>query len=296
MVYFRENAAFQDALGNAIPIKQVLQSVRGFNSKWEFVDTLPAQSYKAYHFDNDQLVERPEKDTIHFKQADLEVVNKFLEPLSANINFLVLDDDSDTWGHGMKKYVAVTGEFELESSAIMPGKITTKLCQKYSWGKSSLEVIFSVFNGLPGMYAEIKVNWAEHRKILKLEIDPDQPQAEDMIMQCAGGTAVRKVNGRELPFHHWVWLPTGEKGMAVIQNGAFAGDCLDGRLRLTLVRSSLYGFHDPCKLDPADPQFDTDQGMHFFKMLILPNLDYDEKLLNSQAEILNEPFSVIRES
>jgi hypothetical protein len=84
--------------------------------------------------------------------------------------------------------------------------------------------------------------------------------------------------------------------MAVIQKGAFACDALNGRLRLTLVRSSLYGFHDPTKLNPDDPQFDTDMGPHSFKLIMLPCQKLDEEYFNRMSEILYEPFTVIRES
>ena len=84
--------------------------------------------------------------------------------------------------------------------------------------------------------------------------------------------------------------------MAVVQNGAFACDCLNGRIRLTLVRSSLYGFEDNREVFAIDPQHDTDLGPRHFKVRFLPGVELDAERFDRTAEILNEPFTVIRES
>ncbi len=296
MVYFREKAAFKDENGSLMDIQEVLPSVRCANRRWEFIGTLPAKGFKSYHFDNGTLVERPKSESAHFITAGKSDIEKFDRLVKSPVKFLVLDDKSDTWGHGISKYDSVEGEFKLESSSAMSGPVSQKILRKFSYGKSSLEVIYSTYSGLAGVYADIKVKWNEHRKILKMEISPEGASSKTLTMQCAAGSAERNADGNELPMHHWLWLPSADKGMAVIQKGAFACDCLNGRLRLTLVRSSVYAFHDPAKLNPMDPQLDTDTGHHFFKLLILPCQKLDEGYLNRQSEILNEPFTVIRES
>jgi len=324
MVYFRENAAFKDSKGNLIEIQEVLPSVRCANRRWEFIDTLPAEGFKAYHFDSEHLVERPKSDSVHFQPGNPLLLRKQIiknlhparktEDFSDNnllhkgaaewtigdslssVKFLVLDDKSDTWSHGISKFDFVEGEFKLESTSAMSGTETRKLYQKFTYGKSTLDAVYSIYRGLPGIYADIKVNWSEHRKIIKMEIKPEGVSSPHLLMQCAGGSARRKADGSELPMHHWSWMPAGDKGMAVLQKGAFACDCLNGRLRLTLVRSSVYAFHDPTKLDMNDPQLDTDIGRHSFNLIMLPCQELDEDYFNRSAEILNEPFTVVRES
>ncbi len=296
MVYYREKAAFMDSSGKLVEIQEVLPSVRCTSRRWEFIDTLPAKGFKSYHFNNDKLVERPKAEAAHFATATGTDLEQLSRSLNSSVKFLVLDDKSDTWGHVVSKYDSVEGEFKLESSSVMYGPISSKILQKFSYGKSTLDIIYSIYSGVPGVYADIKVKWGEHRKILKMEISPKEANSKTLTMQCAGGSTKRVANGNELPLHHWLWLPSGKKGTAVLQKGAFACDCLNGRIRLTLVRSSIYAFHDPTKLNPNDPQLDTDTGHHFFKLVILPCQNLDENYLNRQAEILNEPFTVIRES
>ena len=84
--------------------------------------------------------------------------------------------------------------------------------------------------------------------------------------------------------------------MAVVQKGAFACDCLNGRIRLTLLRSSLYGFEDNREVFSIDPQHDTDLGPHHFKIQFLPGVELDVERFDRMAEVLNEPLTVIRES
>ena len=51
----------------------------------------------------------------------------------------------------------------------------------------------------------------------------------------------------------------------LVQDGAFGMDRWDDRLRIDLVRSSLYGFHDPWKPDEQGPLEHTDLGLHEFR-------------------------------
>jgi len=257
---------------------------------------LPASGFKSYHFDDSQIVERPKPDMAHFQAAGNADMERFSQTLKAKVKFLVLGDKSDTWGHGMSRYDSVEGEFKMESVSAMTGPVTDKLYQKFTYGKSSLDMVCSAYKGLPGVYAEIKVKWAEHRKILKMEIAPQGADSPFIMMQCAGGSVRREADGKELPMHHWIWQPVGGSGFAVMQKGAFACDCLNGRLRLTLVRSSIYGFHDPAKLNPADPQLDTDVGRHGFNLILSPCQNRDDDYLIRASAILNEPLTVIRES
>jgi hypothetical protein len=82
----------------------------------------------------------------------------------------------------------------------------------------------------------------------------------------------------------------------VVQKGAFSFDCLPERLRLTLIRSSFYGYDRGVKLDPSDPQMDTDQGRHDFRILILSGQKLDPAFLDRASEVFLEPFTLIRES
>ena len=145
---------------------------------------------------------------------------------------------------------------------------------------------------MPFVDLEIQVRWAEDRKILKLELT-QATGATGWTMQAPGGAVERAADGAEQPLHHWVSMAPD---LSVLQDGATAADCLDGRLRINLVRSNLYGYHTPDELGPHDPQHRTDQGTHDFRLrLLLGDEARQDQLPRRVAEFL-EPFWVIRES
>jgi alpha-mannosidase len=310
--YYKPNAAFRDEEGNEVLVQEVLPSVRCVSRRWEFVDSLPAQGFKAYSFDNGTTIDRPGGEATHFQAGDAIATAAMrisadggftLRPrtdepipvLEQPMRFLVLDDHSDTWGHGVKAYDNVQGAFELESSAVLSGLVSSKLYQRWRYASSTLEVTTSLYPRLPGVYLDVAVNWVEKRKLLKMEIHPAGADSPVVTMQGAGGAIERQADGRELPLHHWLWLPGRSGGLAVVQDGAFACDALGGRLRLTLVRSSLYGFHDPTKLTPDDPQRHTDQGVHQIRLCLLPRQNLGARQLERFAAAFLEPYPVIRE-
>ena len=297
--YYNPNAAFKDEDGNEIAIQEVLPSVRCENRRWEFVDSLPPRKYKSYYFDNETLVERAEPEASHFQRVDEStggsIGNALDRILEAPPCFLVLDDASDTWGHGVSTYDAVEGTFTLVSSSVLSGPVTDKLCQRWSYGKSTLEAIYSVYKNLPGVYVELAANWSEERKILKIEICPAGACSSVVTMQGAGGPVERRADGKEMPLHHWVWAPTRDGGLAVVQDGAFACDFTAERLRLTFVRSSVYAFHDPYGLNPADPQQLTDQGVHRMRLHLDLMQKPDAEALGRLSLTFLEPYPVIRE-
>lgn len=311
--YYHPNAAFKDEDGNEVAVQEVLPSVRCANRRWVFVDSLPARGFKAYHFDDETLVERAAPDRIHFRPIEESrpaprhrVDGEIIAPerwgdalrgiIDAPMRFLLLSDESDTWGHGVERYDSVVAALELVHSAGVSGPVTNQLYQRWSCGSSTLEAIYATYRGLPGVFVEYAATWAEKRRILKVEIRPPGAGAPDILMQGAGGPIVRRADGKELPLHHWVWIPTDDGGLAAVQDGAFACDCADGRLRLTFVRSSVYAYHDPVQLDPGDPQRFTDQGEHRLRLRLLHRSSLDVAELDRLAGAFLEPYVVIRET
>ena len=138
---------------------------------------------------------------------------------------------------------------------------------------------------MPGVYLDLTVNWAEHRRMLKMEMAGATDKPDTFTMRLAAGTIDQAADGMEQPLHQWIHLSGAGGGTAILQDGAFACDNDDARLRFTLIRSSVYGFHDPAKLDPHDPQQDTDQGIHRFSFCFLPQQPPDETALDRLAAI-----------
>jgi len=304
--YFREGAAFCDEEGREVAIQEVLPSVRCNNRRWEFVDELPARGFRSYQFDSERAAKLSAAGAPHFAAGDAVRAGRFRvdgggihgpdsAALMAAPRLLVLDDASDTWGHGVRTYDDVTGAFELAHSAVAGGPVVHCLYQRWTYGRSTAEVIWSVYAGLEEVRAEVTVNWAEDRKILKWELTPVGCGAQEFLMEGPGGGIRRARNGEEMPLHSWVQLAGDGGAFALLQDGAFACDCAGERLRVNLVRSSLYGFHDPVSLVAADPQHLTDQGIHRFRFCFRFGAGLEPGQLTQAAEEFLEPYWVIRE-
>ena len=304
--YFREGAAFCDEDGREVAVQEVLPSVRCNNRRWEFVDVLPARSFRSYHFDSERAAELSSARAPHFAAGDAVQAGRFRVDgggiqgpdgavLMAAPRLLVLDDASDTWGHGVRIYDDVTGAFELAHSAAAGGPVVQCLYQRWTYGCSTAEVIWSVYAGLDEVCAEVTINWAEDRKILKWELTPAGCGADEYWMEGPGGGIRRTRSGEEMPLHSWVQLAAGDRAFSLLQDGAFACDCKGERLRVNLVRSSLYGYHDPVQLVAEDPQHLTDQGIHQFRFRFRFGAAHEPDELSQAAEEFLEPYWVIRE-
>jgi alpha-mannosidase len=314
-MYYRPKAAFLDADGNPIKVQETLQSVRASQRRWEFVDTLPARGFKAYHFDNRQEVKRPgfmdaryvpttgiQNDHVRIESDGtlraLGVANEMVLLTLGPARFFVVADCSDTWGHDVRGYRDVVDEFRLVKCVALTGAVTSKLHQRFEHHRSVIEVTYSLFNGLPGVYVDVNVLWGEYRKVLKLQWKfPGPLHYTEVPMEAAGGPVKGNGSGDEMPMQRWVWLPAEPQSIAILQSGAFACDWMNGRFRVTLVRSSLYGMHMPAhEMDPDDPEIQTDQGEHHFRFCLVPGLPYDPDQMAREASAFLEPQVTIRES
>ena len=159
--------------------------------------------------------------------------------LEKPIRFLLLVDESDTWGHGVRSFSEVEGSFVLKSSAVLCGPVTSKLYELWTHKRSMVKVIYSLFQGLPQVYMDVKVHWAEDQKILKMEISPAGIRSADVTMQGAGGVIRRRTDGSELPLHHWVWLQDDHSDVAIEQDGAFAFTMTE---EMRTLQTGLVGF------------------------------------------------------
>ncbi|MEZ4697571.1 MAG: hypothetical protein R2832_14250 [Rhodothermales bacterium] len=292
--YYRPGAAFRDSSGREVTIQEIPAESRCITRRWTFVDSLPARGCNSYHFDSTSVVERAVAGNFspdeHPERADRV---PWLD--NVGMTLLVLDDSSDTWSHGAKGFNDVVGAFRREQCSIHSGPVAESRFSRWSFGGSECDIVFTRMTGLAGIYVDIRVRWVEKRRILKLELRPPNGVEAGLEMQGAVGMIIRNSDGRELPMHGWL-RTIGKDGFTVVQDGVFACDATADAVRLTLVRSSLYGYDEKTKLSDADPVRHTDQGEHHFRLWFgaAPEDGVDD--LNRHFEAFVERLFVIRET
>jgi len=295
-MYFRPGSRFVDSEGKVVPIQLIQPSVTCANVRWLFIDTIPARSFKRYHFEaaDGSGLERPRYSTGHrIETGDWcafepgQVLYEGNEVFSAPLKLIAIDDRSDTWSHGIEGYGEATGNFSLGTCTKMEGPLVSFLSQTLLHYKSSASMTFALYRDLPFFDVEILVQWQERQNVLKLEICPRQAFNQWSVQGMLGGIE-KQTNKREEPLHGWI----SAGGMHVLQDGAFAADRFDDSIRITLVRSSYYGYHDPNELDRLSPLEPTDIGKHRFRLRFMRHCDDLDQAFASFVE----PFQVLREN
>ncbi|MBI3991368.1 MAG: hypothetical protein HY350_04375 [Candidatus Omnitrophica bacterium] len=304
-LYYRPGAPFKDSSGKVIPIQEITPSVGCITHRWLFIDTIPAGKMKTYYFDSDDMP-RFFQDKGYFYNQGKEISNAQFSIentgkltgtcrnesfFKEGISFGVIKDESDTWSHEVQGFGEANGYFKETSSAIHNGDIASFLISKQEYGSSSAELLYRIYKGLPYIDLFVKVQWNEYRKILKMEFTPSNI-LKTLLVKGPGGVIQKKTDKIEEPLHGWILA--GD--LCILQDGAFAFDRQGEKLRITLVRSSLYGFEKHWVIDTNGPLRQTDIGEHRFKFRFFLQEGLTPDKMDKRHSAFIEPFRVLREN
>lgn len=209
---------------------------------------------------------------------------------------LVLDDPSDTWGHGVAAFRDELGAFGPYGGpeVVERGPVRAALRLPMRWGESSAELTFYLSEGMGRVDVCVVLDWHERHKFLKFAVPTalDEPTA---AYEVPYGAIVRPANGEEEPLQRWLDLSgrVSERpaGLALINDGKYGGDVLGSEMRLSLARSPIYAFHDPGKPEPGETYRYLDQGEQVIRLRLLPHDGpWEEAGVVQEAESLNCPL------
>ena len=220
-MYFQSDASFCDSSGRAIPIQEIAPSVICQNRRWLFMDTLPARTEKAYWFDSQTHMGGLTKNRAVFKEGSrINKGNAVIEHpgrviaedgsvlFQSPIAFGVLADSSDTWSHGVRGFGPVDARFKPVACAVQEGPLASYLCSRLEYGRSRIELLYKLYEGLPFWDLDIRVEWQEERSILKMELEP-RNSLDTVVAQGPGG-AITKDCSRSRGAYAWLasgWRP-----------------------------------------------------------------------------------------
>ncbi len=224
------------------------------------------------------------------------------EPIGANLlaspgaALVVLCDLSDTWSHGVAAFRDEIGRFEPVGppELIESGPVRAALRVKSRWGDSTAEQTLYLYDGLPRIDVCLVLDWHEKHKMLKLAF-PTAIESPVATFDVPYGCITRPTNGEEQPIQRWMDLSgtvAGQPaGLALINDGVYGADVLGSEMRLSLLRSPIYAFHEPRKPEPGVEYQYTDQGEHVIRYRLLPHAgSWQDAAVVREAQALNLPI------
>jgi alpha-mannosidase len=210
---------------------------------------------------------------------------------------VVLNDPGDTWGHDIAAWHDEAGRFGAATFTITEnGPAQVALRVESRWQHSTARQEFTLYRDCPRIDVTLTVDWHEKHQMLKLSV-PVAVQNGTLTYDAPYSAIVREANGHEDPGQTWIDL-TGTRpenavpyGLSLLNDSKYGFDCLGNDLRMTLLRSPIYCFHDPAQVEAGREYLYMDQGPQTIRYALLPHAgDWRDADTVRQAYALNNPF------
>jgi alpha-mannosidase len=213
---------------------------------------------------------------------------------------VIIDDPSDTWSHDVKTFSGETGNFDNAIIKIIESGPLRGIVRVIStYGASSLTIDWILYAGVRTIESRITLNWNERLKMLKFSfpVDIESPIA---TYETPYGFIRRNTSGDEDPGQRWIDL-TGVKngvtcGLAVINDAKYGYSMHGNDMRISIARSAVYAHHVPRVLDMDTEHIWQDQGIHTFRMLLVPHKDklQESSIIRCAEEFLSPPLVIFQ--
>jgi len=169
----------------------------------------------------------------------------------------------------------------------MAGPLEARVAVRRRIGSSMLDQQIVLRRGSKRVDFETHVDWRERHRLLKVAFPADLA-APTLRGEVQFGHVVRPTHRNTLferqrfewPAQKWADLSEAGAGVAVLNDCKYGWDCLDGVLRLSLLRG------------PVAPDFEGDLGEHEFTYSVLPHGPFADGEVVRAAYELNVPVSV----
>lgn len=303
-------ARIVDDEGEAVPMQmtQSLTTMSSTRGRLAFPVDVPPLGYRVYRVkvgasDNLSQAVSGTETTLENEHLLLE-----LDPATGRIARLVLkatgvdlaapdrphavvvDDLSDTWGHGVRAYDAAVGEFECTGVRLVEtGPVRSILRVESRYGSSTLREDFVLSAGARHVDVRVALDWREPLKLLKLRY-PTSVETDRATFEIPYAHLERPASGDEEPGQAWVDVSAGDRGLAVLTDAKYGYDARGGDIGVSAVRSPVWAWHEPRELEPGG-EFDyMDLGRQDFRIRLVPHAgDWRAAGLARLAAELNQP-------
>lgn len=220
---------------------------------------------------------------------------------AANV-LVVIDDPWDTWAHDAVSFRNDLGAMEPDGPGeiLESGPARGRLGFRLRWGDSTALLNLGLTAGSPRVDFDLVVDWHERLRMLKVSF----PLAlEDPVATFEQAYTALSLppDGSERPVQTWMDV-TGRQGearmgAALLNDCKYGCDVLDAEMRLTVLRSPAYAWHQPCQLDPDKHYWFLDQGEVMVGYSLLPHLGgwQEAGVPRAAWELNNPPLAVAQE-
>ncbi|WP_262921445.1 glycoside hydrolase family 38 C-terminal domain-containing protein [Maribellus maritimus] len=137
------------------------------------------------------------------------------------------------------------------------------------------------------------MDWHERQKMLKFSF-PVNIESPKSTYEIPYGHIVRDTDGDENPGQRWIDVSGFQNGNAygltVINDAKHGYNVIGNDMRISIARSAVFAHHRPRKIEPDGIYQWMDQGIHTFRMVVIPhNGTWLESKIAQQAEELMAP-------
>lgn len=206
-------------------------------------------------------------------------------------------DPTDTWGHRVISY-AWAGEAMRTTgiTLVEDGPVRARIRVEREWGRSTMTEEFILGADSDEVEVRVHLDWRERAHLMKLRfpVAVDDPVA---TYEIPFGHLERPIDGAEEPAQSWVDVSGTGAGLAVVSAGKHGYDVSPGpSIGMTAVRSPVYAWHDPRRLDHDGHYSFQDQGAQRFTHLLVPHAgDWRAADLTRRAAVLGSPPRAMQE-
>jgi alpha-mannosidase len=304
-----------DDEGEQVPMQltRPLTTMSGTRSRFAFPVEVPPLGYRTYRIRLGEL--EPPEHEISANATSLENGHVLLEidPQTGRIaklvhkatghdlaapaskHAVVVEDPSDTWGHGITSYNRELGEFEPVSIRLLEaGPVRGILRVESRFGSSTLREDYVLGADTPYVDVRVALDWRDQMKLLKLRY-PTSVDAEKATFETPYGHIERPSGGDEEPGQSWVDVSGAGRGLTVINDAKHGYDVRGGDIGISAVRSPVWAWHAPRELEEGGDFEYMDQGRQTFLVRLVPHGgDWRDADVVRRAAELNQPaFALI---
>jgi alpha-mannosidase len=223
----------------------------------------------------------------------------------AGAQLLVIDDPTDTWGHGIVAMRHLAGTFSSPVVEVLEsGPVRATLRIASTFGRSTAVQTISLYRQTPQIEGRLTVDWHEQHKALKLAF-PFAVRDARATFSAPYGHVERAAAGEEEPVQDWLDVSgkVGDEqgqghayGIGVLNDSKYGADVMGGEARITVLRSPVFAHHDPSKLKPGRHYPYQDQGEQSMRWALVPHTGpWQEAGVVQAAHDLNTPLPFVRE-